>query len=118
MPYADEEVVAIGIIANDQLVDWSNDEHTPSETLWIPESIFAQIQKNADFLGAKHLASIDNHAQTRFDVDACTELLSESNVLINHSNDGDIRKATNFIKEFIMQVLDRNGEIQLLIEGP
>ena len=118
MPHADEEVVAIGIITSGQLIDWSNDEHTPSETLWIPESFFAQIQKRADILGLKHVASIDNHAQTCFGIDACTALLSEINVLINHVNDGDIRRATNFIKEFIIQVLDRNGEIQLLIEGP
>jgi len=118
MPYANEEAVAIGIITCGQVIDWSNDEYTPGETLWIPESIFAQLQKRADILGLTHLASIDNHAQTHCDIDVCTALLSEINVLINHSNDDDTSKATNFIKEFIIQVLDLSGEIQLLIEGP
>lgn len=111
-PYEHDEPVAIVVISRDGQVDWSADAHVPSDTLWLPTTLFYAIAERS------LLRHLDICAQTRLDRVACERLCQELSMVVDGSPRTDTSLAATLFCERARRVAESTDGAWLLVEGP
>jgi hypothetical protein len=109
--YEREETVAIAVVRNDDVVDWSDADHSVP-ALWLPESLYAALS------AATLLDDLDVHRQSRLDPTQARVLSVQLAVLQRDAGDADVRTAAARVRERAEAVVESGAPLRLLIEGP
>ncbi|MGV8083647.1 MAG: hypothetical protein AB2L09_08475 [Coriobacteriia bacterium] len=109
--YEDEEVVAIGVVKQGIVIDWS-DEARVIPALWLPEPLFAKLAS------ASLLGTLDVYKQSRL-TSAESQLLSAQMAsLAQDVVDSDVRAAAFLVCKRAQLAVDLGPGHALLVEGP
>jgi hypothetical protein len=114
--YSHEEPVVFALIGNGQFIDWSS-ENQPKFCVWLPESIFDEIQKVALQNNCKILGSIDKFAQTTIGQNKLVDLLLDLGTIQPLSDNPDMKVIVPKLQMLVHKVYEKSGQ-ELLIEGP
>jgi len=109
--YEHEEPVAVAVIDEDAPVDWSDSAHSPSGTLWLPETLFHQLAM------ATRLGGLDLNGQTRLTRQDCRTLAQELLTLEATTQDADVHVAATLVRKRAEAVVSVERRA-LLVEGP
>lgn len=107
-----EEPIAVAVIEGSTVIDWSDAAHSPTGTLWLPETLFHEIA------AASRLRDIDLTAQARLTPAECRALAPQLATLEGAAQDPDVRVAVALVRERAEVVAASKDGHVLLIEGP
>lgn len=110
--YEHEEPVAIAVIPRGARVDWSAGSYVPSDTLWLPLTLFYAIAERS------LLRHLDVYAQTRLDRVTCERLCQELSTVVDTSPRTETSLAATLIYARAHQVAVSTDGVWLLVEGP
>ncbi len=114
--YANEEPILFALIENGQVPDWTT-ENFPEFCLWLPESIFDEIQELAQQRNCKILESIDKYAQTTVHHNKLVDLMLEFGTIGTLTDNPDIKIVISKLQKLAFEINEKDTN-QLLIEGP
>ena len=110
--YEHEEPVAFAVIEATAVVDWSDAAHSPTGTLWLPESLFRQLAETT------RLGELDLNKQACLASAECRQLSQELAALEAATQDPDVRKAAELVRVRAESVVASVRKQLLLVEGP
>ena len=107
-----EEPVAIAEIHIGAHITWADSAHSPENTLWVPESLFAVLARGT------LLGRIDMYRQTQLSASQCAALEQELRTVEISASDHEVRLAASLVRERARAVVESGDRTTLLVEGP